>query len=81
MYNEWNVSYSFRERHTFVTCRSVIFVRKRRIEQSHHSSCVCSKDCNIANEAICLTNTLLVIRIVVGSWKKSLVSSIQIRVP
>ncbi len=31
--------------------------------------------------AICLTTTLLVIRVVVGGWKESLVLSIQIRVP
>ncbi len=45
------------------------FVRKRRIEQSHHPSCVRSKDCNIVNEATCLTTTPLVIRVVVGEWK------------
>ncbi len=40
-----------------------------------------SKDCNIANNIIYLTTTLLVLRVVVGSWKKTLVLSIQIRVP
>ncbi len=33
------------------------------------------------NGVSCLTTTLLIIRVVVGGWKKSLVLSIQIRVP
>ncbi len=75
------LGYSFRERGTYATCRPRYFARKRRIEQSEHSSCVRSMDCNIVNEAICLTSTLLVIGVVVGGRKKSLVSSFQIRGP
>ncbi len=33
------------------------------------------------NSTICLTTTLLVTRVVVGGWRKSLVLSIQIREP
>ncbi len=36
------------------------------------------KDCNLENITICLTATLIGIRVVVGSWK-SLVFTIQIR--
>ncbi len=56
------------------------FVRKRKIEQSHHFSCVRSKDCNIVNKAICLSTTLLGIRVVVGCWKR-LVFAIQLQCP
>ncbi len=45
-----------------------------------HPLCVWSKDCNIISEAICLTITLLVTRVVGGGgWKMSLLLSIQIR--
>ncbi len=48
---------------------------------SPHCSGTLRKDCNIVNNTICLATTLLVIRVVIGSWKKGLVLSIQIQVP
>ncbi len=47
---------------------------------TNHSSCILWKNCNIVNNTICLTTILLVIRVVVGGWK-SLVFTIQVRIP
>ncbi len=47
---------------------------------TNHSSCILWKDCKIVNNIICLSTTLLVIRVVVGGWK-SLVFTIQVRIP
>ncbi len=43
---------------------------------NHHTN---DMDCNIVNEAICFTTTVLVIRVVIGGWKKSLVFVLVLR--
>ncbi len=53
----------------------------RSSKQNIRSSRILRIDCNIVNNTSCLTTTLLVICVVVGGWKKSLVLSILIREP
>ncbi len=38
-------------------------------KQNIHSSCILWKDCNTVNITVCLTATLIGIRVVVGGWK------------
>ncbi len=47
------------------------------VSKIDHSSGILRKDCNIMNITICLTVTLIGIRVVLGGWK-SLVLTIQI---
>ncbi len=60
--------------HSFKTRDMCLLV----VSKVDHSSGIPRKDCNIVNSTICLTATLIGIRIVVGSWK-SLVFTTRIR--
>ncbi len=48
------------------------------VSKVDHSSGIPRKDCNIMNSTVCLTVTLIGIRVVVGGWK-SLAFTIQMR--
>ncbi len=57
------------------TVTQIVTETKIVSQLSFHSSCVRSKECNIANKTICLTAMLYVVRVVVGGWKGLVLTS------
>ncbi len=62
------------DNHSFKTRDTCLLV----VRKVNHSSGIPRKGCNIVNNTICLTATLIGIRVVVGGWK-NLVFTIQTR--
>ncbi len=61
------------DNHSFKTRDTCLLVESK----VDHSPGIPRNDCNIVNSTICLTVTLIVIHVMVGGWRKSLVLSTQ----